>query len=627
MPSLYSSKSSTGWQLRANYSTEPDILNNRTLVNVELYVYAGTAGSWNANTSTSLSAYYTIYGTRKYLTYDYPTKGWKYLGSRDFYVSHNNDGTKTFTFTANWYSRLVSSYTPPSLNISASITLPRIPRASTISAGSFTIGSSGNITINRASSSFTHKLTYSFGSASGTIGTGLGTSATWTPPTSLLAQVPTQTSKTCTITCTTYSGGTPIGTYSIDVTLYVASEVVPSISEATISPVNENSWIDEKGLYVGGFTKARIQTKATAGQGASIKSITINGASASDDWTSPILTAGEKSFIIRVTDTRGRYVEENVSALFLEYTQPLFVTAKAVRSDALGLEIDDGTYLYAIGEVTYSSLDGNNQVELKLRIRTSGGEWQPFVNLENNVAYFQDGLLLTASYEVEIVATDLVGSKVPRTLKIATALIDFHLRHGGRGAAFGKYSEIEGLEVDWETQFNKNVSVGGSLTVGGSAVVKQSDIAKSSNLYGKIPQIGNDGVIEVGKYIDMHDGNNSVDYNVRLQANGSNLLVNSVMALTTGHIARTTHTISSIAINGNTTGAATTATFTKSGYLPIGIVGHRFTGDYIAYANLIQLYLSSASSGSATVTYRIRNLGTNAISASLNVDILWLKVS
>ena len=470
MPSLYSSKSSTGWQLRADYSTEPDILNNRTLVSVELYVYAGTAGSWNANTSTSLSAYYTIYGTRKYLTYDYPTKGWKYLGSRDFYVSHNNDGTKTFTFTADWYSRLVSSYTPPSLNISASITLPRIPRASTISADSFTIGEAGNISINRADSSFTHRLIYSFGDESGLIGSDLDESAEWTPPVLLLSEIPTATSGICLITCETYSAQTKIGTFVLEVTLKVPNNVLPLISNAVITPVNANSWINEKGLYVGGFTKARIQTEAMAGQGASIKSITINGASASDDWTSAILTAGQKSFIIRVTDTRNRYIEKTVSAIFLEYSSPLFASAKAVRSNASGVEVDEGTYLYAVGEAIFSSLDGNNDIELELRIRESGESWQPYISIGNNEPYLQDVLLTMASYEVEITAKDLVGGTATRTFKIATAEIDFHLRHGGRGAAFGKYSEREGLEVDWDAIFYKDVEVDGAVTIGGNTI-------------------------------------------------------------------------------------------------------------------------------------------------------------
>ena len=60
-----------------------------------------------------------------------------------------------------------------------------------------------------------------------------------------------------------------------------------------------------------------------------------------------------------------------------------------------------------------------------------------------------------------------MGSNVTRLFRIATASIDFHLRHGGRGAAFGKYSEIEGLEVDWGSKFYKDVEVDGTATIAG----------------------------------------------------------------------------------------------------------------------------------------------------------------
>jgi len=43
------------------------------------------------------------------------------------------------------------------------------------------------------------------------------------------------------------------------------------------------------------------------------------------------------------------------------------------------------------------------------------------------------------------------------------------------------------------------------------------------NMFGKIPQIGIDGVIEIGKYIDFHYSNTAnVDYSVRIQAQGDN---------------------------------------------------------------------------------------------------------
>lgn len=41
----------------------------------------------------------------------------------------------------------------------------------------------------------------------------------------------------------------------------------------------------------------------------------------------------------------------------------------------------------------------------------------------------------------------------------------------------------------------------------------------------KIPYIGGNGVMEVGKYVDFHDTNSALDYNVRLNAEASNLAI------------------------------------------------------------------------------------------------------
>lgn len=93
-----------------------------------------------------------------------------------------------------------------------------------------TMGSAGTITISRASSSFTHTLTYSFGNTSGTIITKTtATSVKWTPPLSLASQIPNATSGTCTITCTTYNGNTNIGSKTCTLTVSVPASVKPTI--------------------------------------------------------------------------------------------------------------------------------------------------------------------------------------------------------------------------------------------------------------------------------------------------------------------------------------------------------------------------------------------------------------
>lgn len=84
---------------------------------------------------------------------------------------------------------------------------------------------------------------------------------------------------------------------------------------------------------------------------------------------------------------------------------------------------------------------------------------------------------------------------------------------------------------DFEVKGKANIN--GTFTVNGkpiemdtSNLVKKSDLATTNNVYGKIPQIGTNGVMEVGKYIDFHDGDNGQDYNIRLTCQSSTLHVN-----------------------------------------------------------------------------------------------------
>lgn len=127
-------------------------------------------------------------------------------------IDHESDGSKNFTVSAfsGWlYGN--GDYNAPA----QSFELPTIPRATVPSMGAATIGEEVTISLPRASGTFTHTLTYSFGSASGTIGSALGTSAVWRLPESLAAQIPHDPGGTGTLTCVTYSGSTLIGSKTI----------------------------------------------------------------------------------------------------------------------------------------------------------------------------------------------------------------------------------------------------------------------------------------------------------------------------------------------------------------------------------------------------------------------------
>ena len=79
-----------------------------------------------------------------------------------------------------------------SAQVNSGFWLPAIPRASTPSwSGDFEAGTAKTINMNRASTGFTHTVQYSFGSVGmTTIATGVTDNVSWTPPLSLLQQIP-----------------------------------------------------------------------------------------------------------------------------------------------------------------------------------------------------------------------------------------------------------------------------------------------------------------------------------------------------------------------------------------------------------------------------------------------------
>lgn len=148
---------------------------------------------------------------------------------------------KDVTITASWSRNSISEtrpgWLPFTTEITASIkvTLPLIASASqpTVSASSVTMLSDVTITTNRVSSSLTHDLTYSFGGSTGTIATGVGASYKWTVP-DLVSKIPNKSSGTCTITCTTKSGSTVIGTKTVSLTLNIPAKSSPTTSASTV---------------------------------------------------------------------------------------------------------------------------------------------------------------------------------------------------------------------------------------------------------------------------------------------------------------------------------------------------------------------------------------------------------
>lgn len=261
------------------------------------------------------------------------------LASGSKVVSHNLDGSKTITISleAGVYVHAINC------SGSKSFALDQIPRASTIAATDANVGSACMIAVNKKSESYTHSIKYTFGSLSGYVTADGGTSSSevkisqasigFTVPTAFYAQMGSAKTKTCTLTCTTYSGTTKIGeaaTATFTVTVPDAS--APTVS-GTIKDVNSVSTglTGNANKLVRFVSTARCTITATAKNSATISEKRING-EVVDGTTLDIPNVEFGTIPFYAKDSRGYSAEVNVTAEIVPYIV-LTCNPRVVRTD------------------------------------------------------------------------------------------------------------------------------------------------------------------------------------------------------------------------------------------------------------------------------------------------------
>lgn len=375
-------------------------------------------------------------------------------------ITHNADGTKSFSLSieAGVYTYAVS------VTASGTHTLDTIPRASTVSATNANMGSASTITITRASSSFTHTLTYSFGSTTGTIvSKTTSTSVSWTPALTLANQIPNAVSGTCTITCNTYNGSTKIGSKTCTLTLTVPTSVKPTMTSVTATRVDGDvpaAWA----IYVQNKSKATVKINGAAGAyGSTISSYSISGggySSTASSFTTGFLTSsGTITFTAKVTDSRGRVSDaKTVSISVIAYSAPSFTSYLSQRATSAGVVNDDGTYIRGLISYSYTSCSGKNTVTCATYYKKSSASSWTNANksFSSGTAFtFGGGAISTeSSYDVKYTITDAFTTvTILDMVSTATVLMDF--KAGGKGIAIGKVSEKDKtLEIadSWELE-------------------------------------------------------------------------------------------------------------------------------------------------------------------------------
>lgn len=379
------------------------------------------------------------------------TSSWL-LASGTYTVEHDTDGTKSnMPLVAN-YVRSGSGWAPGSMNISATMDLPTIPRATTptVTPASGNTGVTYTITHEAASEDFYHDVAYSLdgGDTFTNIATnlpGTDTSTDWTPAHSLF---PSTTSGTATIRLITRdsSGGAIIGTKTVALPLTVPSSVRPAVSGVSWEDAQTSS--PDIPTLMGGVDRfvqrwSRLKpTVTSAGAGGSTVTstqVTMGGQSTSSGvaFTNPVALSGSVPFSATATDTRGRVSAAYSSTVPVKaYNFPSLPTPLVVRtSDAGGTAPDPtGTYLAITPAASVSSLDfgdgEKNLLEWRIRTRPVGGSWTTVedwntAGVSGNTWTTKKviaGYASNTEYEVEVSIRDVFGKNGYNTSQTVVVL-------------------------------------------------------------------------------------------------------------------------------------------------------------------------------------------------------------
>lgn len=276
----------------------------------------------------------------------------KHLGSVQFTVTHNADGTKSAGISL---SSNMSNITYSTLNFgnasgSWSHGLSAIPRASSVIVGVGTIGSPIGITINRQSPSFKHTIRYAWGNKRGTIANNVDTSASWNIPLDFANDIPSTTSGIGTIYVDTYSGSTKMGTQQVSFVATLPDNIKPTFSGVTLTDTNTTA----KSILTGNnFLQiiSDIQVNFSGAAGAYGSTITGYKAEIVDRNQSTISNGGRLGMMnfngnatIRasVLDSRGRWSDsKDISITVLEYFAPILsFTAQRTRQSPNIIQIN-----------------------------------------------------------------------------------------------------------------------------------------------------------------------------------------------------------------------------------------------------------------------------------------------
>ena len=409
-------------ELRAERSGKPNITDNSSNVHVTGYLHTnGYASMWGVTSDVTINI--NGGGAIEHPGINIGTNSTQKIFDHTYTIGHNSDGTKTVGIKL---SVGLNTGGYGSAMVAFDFRLPDIPRASSVSDMTGTLGSAMTIDINSKVSSFTHTVKYNFGALNGTIATDVGASVSWTPPLNLATAMPNKTSDWGNITVETYNGSSKIGSATCRLTLNVPESMKPTFTGVTLSDTNTvaSNIITTANTFVEILSNVKVAFNGAAG----IQDSTITGYKAEMVGENQTVTSdggvfglvkksGEVTIRSSVQDSRGRWSDtKDTTVNFLEYFGPkAFFTAERSGSARTTLTV------IRTAQIAPLTVGGKqlNKMTITFKTRPMGsdtwttnngsasGVWTTQSELTASAANLAGTFAGTQSWEVMMIVEDL----------------------------------------------------------------------------------------------------------------------------------------------------------------------------------------------------------------------------
>lgn len=438
--------------------TSQSVVDNTSQITAVFYAALRSGYASQTWGSSGRSSTVTIDGSAASFSggYDFRTTAVNALGSQTRTIAHSADGSRQITLSGSFTTR--STYISGG-SVSGTIALPTIPRATTPVISIVTLGSPATVTLSPASDGFTHSMWYRYGSMDwvSIVSGATAKSVSFTVPLSYATYAPSSASVALSLMCETYNGGAYVGGNTISFTAAIPDSVTPTVTGITISEAT--SGLEAQfGAYVQGKSRLKIAIAATGAYGSSVTSyktsiagVTYTGA---EHTTDTIASVGSLPITATVTDTRGRTGSMTTYVSVTAYANPYISSLTAQRCDAAGTLSEDGDYAIVSLSGGVSPVSDRNTAAYRVKYKASGAA-DYTTHAFPQTEYRMSGTVIlpmssNLTYEVVAEAQDFFTT-TQQTVTVPTAEVIFDVRADGKGLAFGKVSERDGIEIaaDW----------------------------------------------------------------------------------------------------------------------------------------------------------------------------------